>query len=182
MLKYLSVFALFAATLVATGCKPKEQAEAEKAAIKAEQDSLQGKWKFASRSGDDDEDEEEKPTEPNGYLAYTVDGDILRYGWFDKDGKENVWARYKMTLTPGKDPKQVDLTEVDETGKAVTVSKRVSKGKAKPKTTTLKRLAVYKVDGDKLTLCISFADGKRPDSVEPKKGSSAYAVNLEKMK
>lgn len=184
MFRIFSVFALFVAALALTGCKSKEQKEAETAAVKAEQDKLQGKWKFASRVGDEDEEDkdEEKP-EPTSYLAYVIEGDILKEMYVDKDGKENVFVRYKMTITPDKDPKQVDLTEVDEAGKPVTATTRTkSKGKTKTTKTTFKNVAIYKVEGDKLTLCISFDDKKRPASFEPKKGDRAYAVNLEKMK
>jgi hypothetical protein len=107
------------------GCKSKEQVEAEQAAIKAEQDKLQGKWKVASRVGDDedeadkdakdeDKDKDKEKPELTNYLAYAVEGDILKQMWVEKDGKETVFVRYKMTIIPNKEPKQVDLTEVDE--------------------------------------------------------------------
>jgi uncharacterized protein (TIGR03067 family) len=103
--------------------------------------------------------------------------------YVDKDGKEDVFVRYKMNIIPDKDPKQVDLTEVDEAGKPVTATtKTKSRGKTKTTKTTFKKLAIYKVEGDKLTLCISYDDKKRPTSFEPKKGERAYAVSLEKMK
>jgi len=180
----MCVFAVFVAALALTGCKSKEQADAEAAALKAEQDKLQGKWKFASRVGDtEDEDEKEDKPEPTSYLAYSVDGDILKQYWVDKDGKETVFVRYKLTVIPNKDPKQVDLTEVDEAGKPVTETRRTSsRGKTKAKKTTVKYMGIYKVEGDKLSLCISYDDKKRPTDFEPKKGSFSYAVSLEKMK
>jgi hypothetical protein len=33
-----------------------------------------------------------------------------------------------------------------------------------------------------MSLCISFDDKKRPADFDPKKGSAAYAVSLEKVK
>jgi uncharacterized protein (TIGR03067 family) len=193
MLKKLPLFIVFAAALVLAGCKSKEQVEAEQAAIKAEQEKLQGKWKFASRIGDnededdkdakdDKDDKDAKKPDATGFDGYVVDGDILKDVWIDKDGKETVFVRYKMTIIPGKEPKQVDLAEVDEAGKPVTETKRTkSRGKTKTSKSAVKRMAIYKIDGDKLTLCISFGD-KRPADFDPKKGSFAYAVTLEKAK
>lgn len=195
MPKTLSMFVLFAATLLVVGCKSKEQVEAEQAAIKAEQEKLQGKWKVASRVGDsedeedkdakdEDKDKDKEKPELTNYLAYAVEGDILKQMWVEKDGKETVFVRYKMTIIPNKEPKQVDLTEVDEAGKPVTQTQRTRglRGKTKTKTTTLKYQAIYKVEGDKMSLCISFDDKKRPADFDPKKGSAAYAVSLEKVK
>jgi uncharacterized protein (TIGR03067 family) len=177
MLKTLSAFVVFAAALTLTGCKSKEQREAEQAATKAEQDKLQGKWKVASRSGDDDED----APEPNSY--YVIEGDVMRLVFTDKDGKEDVIFRQKMTLTPDKDPKQVDLTYVDEAGKPITATDKVrSRGKTKTKTTTLKDVGIYKIDGDKLTFCISYDDKKRPTDFTAPPKSARFVLNLEKMK
>jgi uncharacterized protein (TIGR03067 family) len=179
MLKTLSAFAVLAAALALTGCKSKEQKEAEQAATKAEQDKLQGKWKVASRTGDDEEDA--APAEPNSY--YVIEGDVMRLVFTDKDGKEDVIFRQKMTLTPDKDPKQVDLTYVDEAGKPITATDKVrSRGKTKSKTTTLKDAGIYKVDGDKLTFCISYDEKKRPTDFTAPPKSARYVLNLEKMK
>ncbi|VTR91391.1 unnamed protein product [Gemmata massiliana] len=177
MLKYLSVLTLLAVSLTFTGCKSKEQTEAEQAALKAEQDKLQGKWKLASRSGDEDE---EAP-EPNSY--YVIEGDIFRLVFTDKDGKEETIFRQKMAITPNKEPKQVDLTYVDEAGKPITSTDKVrSRGKTKSKTTTLKDVAIYQLDGDKLKICISYDDKKRPTDFTTPRGSARYVLNLEKMK
>src|SRR5262245_41553969 len=99
MPKTLSVFVLFAAAFLVAGCKSKEQVEAEQAAIKAEQDKLQGKWKVASRVGDSEDEEDkdakeedkDKDKELTNYLAYAVEGDILKQMWVEKDGKETVF-------------------------------------------------------------------------------------------
>ncbi len=177
MLKYVSIFTLCAVPLVLSGCKSKAQIEAEQAALKAEQDKLQGKWKLASRSGDDDED----APEPNSY--YVIEGDIMRFVYLNKDGKEDVFVRQKLALTVDKEPKQMDLTYVDDAGKPITTTDKIrSRGKTKTKTTALKNVAIYQFDGDKLKICISYDEKKRPTDFTAPKGSSRYVVTLEKMK
>ena len=177
MLKYLFVVALCAVPLALTGCKSKQQTEAEQAALKAEQDKLQGKWKLASRSGDDDED----APEPNSY--YVIEGDVMRFVYINKDGKEEVFLRQKMAVTLDKEPKQLDLTYVDDAGKPITSTDKIrSRGKTKTKTTALKNAAIYQLDGDKLRICISYDDKKRPTDFTAPKGSARYVLNLEKMK
>jgi uncharacterized protein (TIGR03067 family) len=175
----LKKFALFVCcvALAATGCKSKEQVEAEQAAIKAEQDQLQGKWKLASRSGDDVDEE----VEPNAF--YVIDGDIMRFVVLDKDGKEDVVLRQKLTIIPNKEPKSVDLIYVDEAGKPITTTSNVrSFGKTKRKTTTLKDAGIYKIDGDKLTFCISYDEKKRPTDFTAPPKSARFVLTLEKMK
>lgn len=178
MRRIASLMVMVAVGFAVTGCKSKEQVEAEKNAVKAEQDKLQGKWKVASRSG---ESEDEEVT-PSSY--YVIEGDILKLVFLDKEGKEEVLHRQKMTITPGKEPKQVDLTYVDESGKEITTTERTKslRGKKKTKKTTLKDAAIYKVDGDKLQICISYDEKNRPTDFTAPAGSSRYLLNLEKMK
>ena len=174
---------LLVATLVLTtsllGCKSKEQQEADNAVKKAELDKLQGKWKVVSKEGDTDE-EDESP-EPGSY--YIIDGDIMKMVYKDREGKENEFQRQKLTLTTDRDPKQIDLTYLDESNKPIK-SKKIKKGitgKKKVSTTDLKDVAVYKVEGDKLTFSISWDDKKRPSGFLNTKGSSSYLLVLQKM-
>ncbi|HEX4609444.1 MAG TPA: hypothetical protein VH092_14700 [Urbifossiella sp.] len=93
MRRFLSLAVVCAAGLVVVGCKSKEQVEAEKSAIKAEQDKLQGKWKVASRTGEQQEDEDAPP--PSSY--YVIEGDTLKLVYLDKDGKEEVDSAHEAS-------------------------------------------------------------------------------------
>jgi uncharacterized protein (TIGR03067 family) len=179
MLRKYAVLGIFVCGLaVVVGCKSKEQRDAEAAATKAEQDKFQGKWKIASRTGERDEDEaaDEQPTG----LFFVFENDIMKEVYVGKDGKEDVWGRKKMAFLTDKDPKGVDLTYVDDAGKPITAN--VRKGKGKSKRTTFKDVAVYKFDGDKLTLAISWDEKSRPTDFTAPPKSSRYILVLEKFK
>ena len=175
----LGLLAMLALSVAFVGCKNKAQVEAETAAKKGEQEKFQGKWKVVSREGDTEEEGE--MVEPNSY--YVIEGDIVKHV-FKIDGKEEEISRQKLSFTPDKDPKQVDLTYVDENNKPIK-EKKTKKGvlskKRKTTTTEVKDVAIYKVEGDKLTLAISY-DDKRPTTFLGSKGTSSYVLTLEKMK
>ena len=119
--------------------------------------------------------------EPNSY--YVIEGDIVKHV-FKIDGKEEELSRQKLSFTTDKDPKQVDLTYVDENNKPIK-EKKTKKGvlskKRKTTTTEVKDVAIYKVEGDKLTLAIGY-DDKRPTTFLGSKGTSSYVLTLEKIK
>jgi uncharacterized protein (TIGR03067 family) len=176
----LGLVALFAITLAFAGCKNKEQVEADNAAKKAEQDKLQGKWKVVSRMGDEEEDVDA----PAATAYYVIEGDIMKFVYKGNDGKEEEYSRKKLTLMADKDPKQVDLVYLDENNKPMK-ERKVKKGftgKRKTSTSDMKDVAVYKVEGDKLTMAISFDESKRPTGFNAAKGSSSYVLTLEKIK
>ena len=176
----LGLAALFAFSLAFTGCKSKEQTEADNAAKKGEQDKLQGKWKVVSRMGDEEEGEEAAAAT----AYYVIEGDTMKYVYKGGDGKEEEYSRKKMTLMTDKDPKQVDLTYLDENNKPMKErkTKKGITGKRKTSTSDMKDVAVYKIEGDKLTMAISFDETKRPTGFNAAKGSSSYILTLEKIK
>ena len=179
MRQCLSLMVVGAMVVAFGGCKSKEEIEADKAVLKAEQDKLQGKWKVASRTADADADED--APEPSSY--FIIEGDILKLVYVDKDGKEDVLQRQKMVIAPGKEPKTVDLIYVDENGKELTsTSSTRSRGKTKTKKTTLKDAGIYKIDGDKLVFCISFDEKNRPTDFTAPAKSARYVLTLQKMK
>jgi uncharacterized protein (TIGR03067 family) len=162
-----------------TGCKSKDQADAEKAAIDAEIGKLQGKWKIASRQ-EDAEDADDKP-DPGDLPAFIVNikGDIMEFTF-----RGEVDYRQKLTIIPNKDPKQVDLTYVDASGKpeTATTTKKSLTGKKKKTTTTLKDVGIYSIDGDTLKFCISFDEKKRPTDFTVSPKSARYLLTLQRIK
>jgi uncharacterized protein (TIGR03067 family) len=178
--KWIAAAAVFGLGLALTGCKSKEQKEAEKAAQKAELEKLKGKWQVASREGDDDGEEGEK-TDPSDY--YVIDGDMMKYVFKDRDGKEHVIYRQKINIITDKDPKQIDLTLSDENGnplKVETGKKGVFTGRKK--TAKAKTVGIYKIDGDKLTMCLSWDEKKRPTGFTAKRGTGQYLMTLDRIK
>jgi len=179
MQRFLSLTLVGALVVAFGGCKSKEEVEADKAALKAELDKLQGKWKVASRTADAEADDDAPA--PSSY--FVIEGDILKLVFVDKDGKDEVIQRQKMVIGHNKDPKTVDLIYVDENGKEITATSSTrSRGKTKTKKTTLKDAGIYKLDGDKLQFCISFDEKNRPTDFTAPAKSARYVLTLQKMK
>jgi uncharacterized protein (TIGR03067 family) len=158
------------------GCKSAEQKEADKAEI----DKLQGTWRVSSATeGDKGEDDEEGAKAGGAGDVYIIDKDLMTH----KVGGQAVeWER--ITVDASKDPKTIDLLVVNEDGSRFTTksTKPGSGKKKKPTTTTTdyRRLGVYKLDGDTLTVTLSSTNGKtRPASVDEKRFST---LTLKKVK
>jgi uncharacterized protein (TIGR03067 family) len=96
-----------------------------------------------------------------------------------KDGKEDP-ATYK--LDNSKDPKTIDLTAQK------TVSQGPSKGpkgkdKDKEKTVEEKMFGIYKVEGDKLIICLTEGKAEdRPKEFKTTEGGKAMMMTLQKKK
>jgi hypothetical protein len=161
------------------GCKPSEQAIAEKKASDDAAKALEGKWKIVTREGQlsEDDDGTEKPPADETYF-YVIENGVLLEEIKLKDGTVEVLSRRKLVLHPEKSPMTADLIYVDEKGAEIRerTTKRGITGKKKTSTSTLKD-----VDGNKLEFCISFDEKNRPTDLTAPAKSSRYLVKLERM-
>jgi uncharacterized protein (TIGR03067 family) len=165
------------------GCGLSEQAKAEREAAEAELKKLDGKWTVASREGalNEDDDGDKPPTDVAFYCV--IENGVLREEFKGKDGTVDVFSRRKLVLMPTKTPKAVDLIYVDENGKEIKekVTKKNFKGKKRTTTTVLKDVGIYKLDGNKLEMCISGDEKNRPTDFSAPAKSSRSLLKLERM-
>ena len=149
------MFALVFATLTLTTAAPVPPDDANAKALKA----LQGKWKVVAA----EENGEAGPLEDFDTHTVAIKGNVLAE---IKGGKEQ--RRYEIKVDPSKSPAHLDLVKLDENGKP---TRKVV-------------YAIYKFDGDKLTIC--FGKGTPDDrprefttgsaDLQPPKGKSMYTV------
>lgn len=161
------ILALFG-LLLFVGCQSAEQREADKKSQEEELAKLKGTWTLTSSEGsfadpeaaDPDAGDKKDEGPPKG-IYYVIEGNILT----EKVG-DRVLRRKKLTVRSGKDHKQLDLLQVDEKDKPVTYTawkKGIGKkGKATKYQKEVKEVAIYKIEGDKLTISSSWDDKKRP--------------------
>jgi uncharacterized protein (TIGR03067 family) len=163
-----------------SGCGLSEQAKAEREAAEAELKQMEGKWQIASREGTGDDDDM-KPDQ-DLMIYFVIENGILREELKGTDGKPEIQSRRKLVLMPAKTPKAVDLIYVDENGKEMKerVTKKNFRGKKKASTTTPKDVGVYKLEGNKLEMCISTDEKNRPTDFTAPAKSSRYMLKLEK--
>jgi uncharacterized protein (TIGR03067 family) len=110
---------------------------------------LEGKWEPVSQTVDGKESDED---ELKNRFAVFKGGKLA----FLFKGKERGTAAVK--LDPGKSPKQIDITYEDGPAKG----------------TTLK--GIYKVEGDKLTICFGGFGKSRPAEFASKPGSGTILI------
>ena len=114
----LGLIAALVLSIGLTGCKSKEQLDADGAAKKGELDKLQGKWKVVSRMGDDEEDAE--PTEAGAY--YVIEGDLMKYVYKAADGKVEEYGRKFGARDDAEHLDEDDTREENTTIEAIVVA------------------------------------------------------------
>ena len=97
--------------------------------------------------------------------------------------KNQVLQRQKMTIIPSTEPAQVDLVYANEDGTPRT-EKKVKKGhddqKDKVVKVVRKHKAIYRIEGDRMTLSMSWVHKQRPSDFKP--GAGLYVLSLVKVK
>lgn len=122
--------------------------------------ALQGSWKVIKLDMGDETDEfSKKIAEDIKTATFTVKGDIVTAN--DPKGKEGP-AHLRMTLDPGKSPKQIDFLPVDEKGvpkpnklQSVDSAGKVISKDVPPEPT----LCIYKLEGDTLVVAVPVGFG-----------------------
>jgi uncharacterized protein (TIGR03067 family) len=127
----------------------------------ADDKALAGKWTPTALTFDGDE----VPAEVAAKLLFAFrDGKVTLRGGLSKLGDRYIpVARqdtYKVAL--GADGKAIDLVEARAGGRTIP--------------------GLYKLEGDKLTLCLNFKNGDRPDKFESKADSGIGLYVMEKRK
>jgi RNA polymerase sigma-70 factor (ECF subfamily) len=132
---------------------------------RTDQERLQGTWEFVtvSQGGQTRRMAELKPQDaPMKTLTFT--GNKVRFVALNGDGKEVAFDS-RFQLNPAREPKEINLTDLD--------------GKNKGETTT----GLYELDGDSLKLCLpGRPGGDRPTAFESKKGSDQWLMVLRRVK
>jgi uncharacterized protein (TIGR03067 family) len=112
--------------------------------------SLRGAWEV-TRFG-------EGPA-PQGKLAVTFsDG---KAAW-SLDGR--VFVEHAVTLDPGRNPRAIDLSLTDNSGKIAT------------------QQGIYRIDGDSVTVCMMTGPGRRPTEFKADKGTGNSLIVLKRHK
>jgi uncharacterized protein (TIGR03067 family) len=135
----------------------------EKAAIKKDQERLDGRWKLikCERDGQDKTQEEKRVRHTVYFSGDQLQGSLgfaVFHGHF-------VLDNYAIKLDPSRKPKEMNLARRREEGK--------------PRETLL---GIYELDGDRLSICWAAPGQKRPDRFITKAGSKWMLVVYERDK
>jgi uncharacterized protein (TIGR03067 family) len=143
------------AALVLGADAPRERLEDK------DQKALQGKWRAESYTRDG-----EKVDIAKEWTDLVFENDNI--SWENSILKGNLGMTgvvpYSYELDSSKEPKTIDLTW----------SEGAIKGK--------KQLGIYRLEGDKLTICVARIDKERPKKFESEKGSGNLLLTLKLMK
>jgi uncharacterized protein (TIGR03067 family) len=119
---------------------------------KKEMEKLQGTWKLTSEV----DSGQNIPVDPNE--TFTFKGEDL----INKVGNKAT-DEFKVKIIPGKTPKEIDLIP----------QKEPNKGVPSP--------AIYKIEGNKLIVCVNFAPGsKRPGGFDSNQTNRNIILTMEK--
>lgn len=149
----LTAFALIAPLLSAA---PQTAADPKADAVAKDLDALKGAWQMTSRINDGRETPAAQVK--NRVMTFDAEKCVVR------NGNKVIWeATY--TIDPTTEPKSLDLT---------TPSAGPDKGKS--------RLAVYKLDGDSLTICFGAYRDVRPTDFTCKPVSNRLLITYQRAK
>ena len=177
MLKMLANSSLLVAVFLCAGCRSNEQIDAQRSARKAEEDKLQGNWKMVACEGEGGV-EAEPPQ--GGYLYLSVEGESVKTIAVPKDGKEEVLFKRKMTIAPASPYKRIDLFYYEDSSKSTSISDAM---KIIDKRIPPSRVSgVYKVDGDKLQICLSHDPASPPADLTAPADSAHYLITLQRLR
>jgi len=121
---------------------------------KGEREKLQGTWVVESLENDG----KQEAVAADKKMTMVFTGDKYTF----KGGDVNYQGTFK--LDPTKDPKHMDTTGTQEGDKA------------------FKTEGIYKLEGDRLTICWTEDAGKRPASFATKKDSGLRLIQLKRQK
>jgi uncharacterized protein (TIGR03067 family) len=128
--------------------------------VDKDRDALQGKWRSTSSTRDG-----EKLDGAKKWTVLVVDKDAISWeeSTLKGDFGETGVVPFSYKLDPSKDPKTIDLT----------LTKYANKGK--------KQLGIYRLQGDELTICVSWKDKARPKKFESERSSGYQLLTLKRV-